>query len=51
MGGIEFKSRDLGSDRGYRVEIDLTVTFAVRWVGLNLNPHPHKTRVGQPAQG
>jgi hypothetical protein len=37
MGGVEFKPRDLGDDRGCRVVV-------VVWAGLNLNPHPPRTR-------
>ena len=37
MGGVESKSRDLGSDRGYRV-------VALIWAMLSLNPHPLKTK-------
>jgi hypothetical protein len=34
MGGVGFKSRDLGNDRGYRV------VAALAWAMGNLNPHP-----------
>jgi hypothetical protein len=37
MGGVEFKARDLGDDRGYRVVV------VAEWVGLNLNPQPSET--------
>src|SRR5579872_3335978 len=42
MGDVEFKSRDLGNDRGCRVA-DATEFVASRSVRLSLNPHPHKT--------
>ncbi len=42
LGDVEFKSRDLGNDRGCRVA-DATEFVASRSVRLNLNPHPHKT--------
>jgi hypothetical protein len=45
MGGFEFKPRDLGSDRGYRVVVALVS------MGLNLNPHPFKTEKGAAPKG
>jgi hypothetical protein len=42
LGAAEFKPRDLGSDRGYRVVLDLG------WAGIHLNPHPLKTKGAAP---
>jgi hypothetical protein len=42
MGEAEFKPRDLGSDRGYRVVV------VVMWVCRNLNPHPLKAEGAAP---
>jgi hypothetical protein len=46
LGGVEFKPRDLGSDRGYRV--DRNAVVVVVWVGLNLNPHPLRAKGAAP---
>jgi len=45
MGEVEFKHRDLGSDRGYRVNV------VAMWVKVNLNPHPLKTKRGAAPKG
>jgi hypothetical protein len=42
MGGVESKSRDLGSDRGYRVIVVVVL------VAFHLNPHPLKTEGAAP---
>ena len=42
MGDVEFKSRDLGGDRGYRVVV------VMAWVMLNLNPHPFTAKGAAP---
>ena len=48
MGEVEFKHRDLGSDRGYRVAIETSVIVVVSCVRLDLNPHPLKPKGAAP---
>ena len=46
MGGVEYKPRDLRSDRGYRAAIENMEDVVVVWAMFNLNPHPFKTKKG-----
>jgi hypothetical protein len=48
---FEFKPRDLGDDRGYRVFGQRVVVVVGIWVRLSLKTHPQKTRVGHPKKG
>ena len=45
MGGVGFKPRDLGNDRGYRV------VAVLAWAMGNLNPHLFKERKGAAPKG
>ena len=40
MGAVEFKPRDLGSDRGYRVALETTVVVVWVWGEFETKPAP-----------